>query len=168
MLQAKRLLICAQLMPLICISSVLAEVTSIEAPKQASDESAEVEVDERIKVRVTPLVSGPVIDRVMEPTMVTVRAPGATTVEVYLEPVDAPYGGRTTGAARLLGRSTNSKGFNVSWSSPEPHRYVRLYALAFCGLSAPMRSAAVDLGMGGRRLLPEVVDSAAKPGEPLR
>lgn len=119
---------------------------------EAEDTGPQFEVDDRIKIKIAPIVIGPVIDRVTESATVTVRAPGASKVEVYLEPVDAPYGGRTTGEPRLLGRSTNMRCFCVNWSAPEPAKYVRVYAIAYRSQAQPTRSRGTDLGMGGKRL----------------
>ncbi len=137
------------------------------APIEAAQPSGEPEVDDRIKVRVTPVVLGPVVDRVTEATSVSVNAPaGASSVELYLEPVDAPYGGRSKGEARLLGKASSYqavKRFTVAWNSAEPHRYVRLYALAYDSTGHPSKSRGLDLGMGGARLLPEIEPPATKP-----
>lgn len=130
-------------------SSANPEVSDAEA----EDTGPQFEVDDRIKIKIAPLVIGPVIDRVTESATVTVRAPGASKVEVYVEPVDAPYGGRTTGEPRLLGRSTNMRCFCVNWSAPEPDKYVRVYAIAYRSQAQPTRSRGTDLGMGGKRLV---------------
>lgn len=124
----------------------------------------QLEVDDRIKVKISPLVIGPVIDRVTESAIVTVHAPGASRVEVYVEPVDAPYGGRKIGEPRLLGRSADLRGFTVTWSKPESDRYVRLYAIAYRLQSQPTRSRGTDLGIGGRRLVITPVDAKPEPG----
>ncbi|MBY0551884.1 MAG: hypothetical protein K2W95_31660 [Candidatus Obscuribacterales bacterium] len=135
------------------------------ANAEEEDAGPQLEVDDRIKIKVTPVVIGPVIDRVTETATVTVRAPGASKVEVYVEPVDAPYGGRTIGEPRLLGRSSDIRCFTVNWAAPEPDKYVRVYAIAYRSpAQPPTRSRGTDLGMGGRRLvIPPPKPAAAPP-----
>lgn len=129
-------------------------------PAAQGDAQPELEYDDRISVKVTPLSTGPVVDRVMEPATVIVRAPGAAGVEVYLEPVDAPYGGRSKGEPRLLGKTASynhTRGFSLAWNSGEPYRYVRLFAIAVNSSGQMVRSRGTDLAMGGVRQLPELV-----------
>jgi hypothetical protein len=65
------------------------------------------------------------------PTTVYVDAPGARNVKVYLRPLDAPYGGRPVGDARLVGSDTHSRDrFAIGWAAEEPYPYVELFAVA--------------------------------------
>jgi hypothetical protein len=110
-------------------------------------------LDENIKVKVDPIERSPVVDRVTERTTITVKAPGSVRVEIFLEPVDSPFCGRSLGEPRLIGRSTDGRrNFPVIWSKVEPHRYVKVYAKAYKpdGISFG-RSRSVDLAMAGSR-----------------
>ena len=113
-----------------------------------------LELDETIKLRIEPLLRSAVVDRVVEGTTIYVKAPGSVRVEVYVEPVDSPYCGKSVGEARLIGQSSDARrNFPVNWGAVENHRYVKIYALAYKrdGVSHG-RSRSVDLSMGGSRL----------------
>src|SRR5262245_35458134 len=56
-----------------------------------------------VEVAVAPFIPTGLGDRVVEPATVYVRAPGAGRVEVYVRPVDAPFGGTPVRPARLVG-----------------------------------------------------------------
>ena len=60
-------------------------------------------IDESLKVTVVPVVHTNVVDRVVDPCSVQVKAPGATQVQVFIVPVDSPYGGRATDSPRPIG-----------------------------------------------------------------
>lgn len=112
-------------------------------------------LDERIKVRVEPVVRSTVVDRVIEPARISVKAPGFSRVEFFLEPVDAPFGGKSLGEPKLIGQSNNYREFTYLWSSPVPHEYVKIFVLAYKNDGTSMgRSRAIDLGIGGNKLKP--------------
>jgi hypothetical protein len=113
-------------------------------------------LDESIKVRVAPVERSSVVDRVLERSTIYVRAPGSVRVEVYLEPVDSPYCGRSIGLPKLLGQSSDARrNFPVIWASAEPYRYVKIYALAYKSGGLKFgRSRSVDLAMSGLRFAP--------------
>lgn len=123
-----------------------------------------MDIDDNITVKVTPLMPGPVIDRVTEPSTISVKAPGASSVEVYVEPVDAPYGGRSTGEPRLLGRCSTGRMFELPWTTPESARYVRIFAVAYRAQTVPTRSRGTDLGIGGRRYVAPPPPPQKAPG----
>lgn len=115
------------------------------------EEQPYLDLDETIKVRVEPIVRSAVVDRVVEPTTIYVKAPGSTKVEVYLEPVDAPFCGKSVGQPRLIGKSIDGRrGFPVNWGAVEKHKYVKLYALVYKS-DGQKRSRSIDLCMGGLR-----------------
>ena len=76
-------------------------------------------------------------------------------MEVYLEPVDSPYCGKSLAEPRLLGCSSDRRrNFPVVWASVEPHHYVKVYARAYRpGVAFYGRSRSVDLAIIGQRLL---------------
>lgn len=118
-----------------------------------SEESPEL--DESIKIIVEPVVRGLVVDRVTESATVFVKSPGIKTVFVYLEPVDAPYGGKSLAEPKLIGKSTDKKhDFPIVWSSSEPYSYVKIFALCVRDDNTEtfFRSRALDLGLAGQRL----------------
>lgn len=107
--------------------------------------------DTSIKLRVDPVLLDSVIDRVLEPAKIFVEAPGATVVDVFLVPVDAPYGGKPLGKGRLLGRdSTPRDGFVIDWSSSEPHQYLKLFAVVHKN-GEQSRSRTIDIAVSGDR-----------------
>ena len=114
-----------------------------------------VETDEKIKLRVEPIIRSAVVDRVVErSTTIYVNAPGSVRVEVYLEPVDSPYCGKSLAEPKLIGQSRDGMhGFPVAWNNPEPYKYVKIYAMAFKrDGQTSSRSRSVDLSLGGARL----------------
>lgn len=112
--------------------------------------------DDSVKIKIDPVLVGNLVDRVIEPATITVIAPGALSAEVYLLPVDAPYGGKPTGKARLIGKDlTPANGFTVRWSQAEPDQYVKIFAVVHKKDAAgPVRSHTLDIGLSGRRLRP--------------
>lgn len=115
-------------------------------------------LDESIKVKVEPVERSAVVDRVIgRSTTIYVTAPQAVRVQVYLEPVDSPYCGKALAPPRLIGQSSDfRRNFPVVWSSPEPYRYVKIFARAFKadGYTAG-RSRSVDLALAGLRYAPQ-------------
>jgi hypothetical protein len=113
-------------------------------------------LDESIKVQVEPIERSAVIDRVAERSTIYVKAPGSVRVEVYLEPVDSPYCGRTLVQPRLLGQSSDVRhNFPIVWATAEPYRYVKVYARAYKADGVTFaRSRSVDLSMFGQRFSP--------------
>jgi hypothetical protein len=107
--------------------------------------------DATIKLRVEPILLDSVVDRVLEPAKIFVEAPGATMVDVFLVPVDAPYGGRAVGKGRLLGRdSTPRNGFIIDWVSTESHQYLKLFAVVHKN-GEQSRSRTIDIAVSGDR-----------------
>lgn len=127
---------------------------SNQAKIKEEEQKQYFDLDENIKVRVEPIVRSAVVDRVLEPSTIYVKAPGSSRVEVYLEPVDAPFCGKSVGQARLIGKSNDyRRNFPVCWEAVEKHKYVKLYALAYKA-DGQKRSRSIDLSMGGLRLQP--------------
>lgn len=125
------------------------------APAGRSESGQEnyLDLDERIKVSVDPVVHSAVVDRVMEPGTVYVKAPACRRVEVYLEPVDSPYCGKSLADPKLIGFSTDAAhNFPVSWNSPETNRYVKIYAIAYRRDGQVARSRSLDISLAGSRL----------------
>lgn len=122
--------------------------------RAGSSDQQYLELDENIKLKVEPLVHSAVVDRVMDPaTTVYVSAPGFSFVEVFIEPVDSPFCGKSLAEPRLLGSSKDSRrSFPITWNSAENYRYVKLYAVAHkSGGSGNSRSRSLDLSMAGTR-----------------
>lgn len=139
-------------------------------PSEQDPEDGGLALDERIAVKVEPIVRNAVVDRVIEPARIKVKAPpGFFKVEIYLEPVDAPFGGKSLGEPKLLGHAKGSGNFTFFWNGPESHEYVKLFVLAYkpgsTHFSTAGRSHAIDLAIGGTRLQPnsESVPAAAAP-----
>lgn len=123
-----------------------------KAKTKTEEDRQYYDLDENIKLRVEPVVRSAVVDRVLEPSTIYVKAPGSSRIEIYLEPVDAPFCGKSVGQARLIGQSKDSRrNFPVNWQAVEKHRYVKLYALAYRA-DGQKRSRSIDLCMGGLRL----------------
>lgn len=132
---------------------------------EASDAGGLV-LDERILIKVEPVVRSPVVDRVVEPAKIMARAPGFSRVEFFIEPVDAPFGGKSLGEPKLLGQSKNPGNFALRWNAPESHEYVKIFVLAYRTDGSSMgRSRAIDLGIGGNRLqvVPDVPRGLSSP-----
>ena len=129
--------------------------SGIDAPEESG--SRAIPEDKSVKLSIEPLLVGNLIDRVMEPATITVHAPGALRVEVYLLPVDSPYGGKPTGKARLIGQDlTPANGFKIKWAKPTSDPYVKIFAVVH-KKSAPestIRSHTIDVGLGGQLLIP--------------
>jgi hypothetical protein len=116
-------------------------------------------VDDSIKVSISPVQVSHVVDHVVEPCIITVRCPEALSAQVFMVPVDAPYGGRGTDKPHLIGTDNNPKnnGFKVRWASKETSRYVKIFAVVR-KRSAPLqevRSLTVDIGIAGSRFDPQ-------------
>lgn len=85
-----------------------------------------------VSVRVDPIFPTNLGDRVLGPVTVYVDAPGASRVEVYIQPVDQPYGGQPVGDPKLIGADdTPANGFAVAWAADERDPYVNVYAIAY-------------------------------------
>jgi len=107
--------------------------------------------DASIKLRVEPILLDSVVDRVLEPAKIFIEAPGATSVDVFIVPVDAPYGGKPIGKGRLLGRdNTPRNGFIVDWTSTESHQYLKLFAVVHKN-DEHSRSRTIDIAVSGDR-----------------
>jgi hypothetical protein len=111
-------------------------------------------VDEKIKVKVDPFTSSPVVDRISEPCTVTVEGPNILDVEVFVVPVDGPYGGHAIDRPRSIGKDLNpAKGFTVKWTGKEQSQYVKVFAVVHrrVGIPRTVRSLTLDFGMAGAR-----------------
>lgn len=112
-------------------------------------------VDEGIKVKVDPVVSGPVVERVVSLTSVVIATKNATEVEVFVVPVDAPYGGKALEKPHSVGKDDKpADGFKVMWTQKESAPYVKVFAVVTrrTGFPHQVRSRTFDFGMGGTRL----------------
>lgn len=117
-------------------------------------------LDDRIRVKVEPVVRNPVIERVVESARIKVRTPpGFFRVDIFIEPVDAPFGGKSLAHPKMLGQAFGNGNFTLKWASPERYEYVKIFALAYKNPAAAIfsaahgRSRAVDVALGGNRLL---------------
>jgi hypothetical protein len=131
--------------------------TQPEQQEQAQAEPTELDlpVDQTIKIKVDPVQISNVVDRVNEPSTVTVSSAGMLNAQLFLVPVDSPYGGRSLGKPRLIG-TVNRAGdqLAIRWTSKEPTPYVKLFAVVH-KKDAPgtsVRSRTIDLGIGPARL----------------
>jgi hypothetical protein len=123
-------------------------------------------VDEKIKVKVEPFVPGSVVDRLVEPSTVTVECPGAQEVDLYVVPVDAPYGGKAVDRPRRIGRDDKpANGLKVDWATKEYHPYVKVFVVVRKKGFGMRRSRTLDFGMSGARFeaKPEAAPSQPSP-----
>lgn len=120
--------------------------------RSKSEDQQYLDLDESIKIRVEPIIRSAVVDRVVEKSTVYVRAPGSSRVEIYVEPVDSPFCGKSIGEPRKIGQSTDGRrNFPIVWSDTETNRYVKVYAKAHKPDGQTGRSRSIDLCMGGMR-----------------
>ncbi len=85
-----------------------------------------------VAVRVEPFIPTNLGDRVTGPATVYVDAHGATKVEVYVQPVDQPIGGKPLDIPKLIGTDdTPEDGFATPWAADEPYPYVQVFAVAY-------------------------------------
>lgn len=129
-------------------------------PVDAAPDS-ELVLDERIRVKVEPVVRNAVVERVVESARIKVKTPpGFFRVDIFVEPVDAPFGGKSLGVPKMLGQAFGNGSFSYRWVSPEHYEYVKIFALAYKNPSAAVfsvpggRSRAIDVAIGGNRLQP--------------
>jgi hypothetical protein len=111
-------------------------------------------IDESIKMKVQPFISGPVVDRLIEPTTIIVGSPNTSDVEIFVVPVDAPYGGKALEKPRSVGRDEKpADGFKIIWATKESAPYVKVFAVVThkVGIQRRYRSHTMDFGMGGNR-----------------
>jgi len=113
-----------------------------------------LKIDESIKLRIDPLARSAVVDRVFEDATIFCNAPAAYKVQIFIEPVDGPFAGKSAGHERLIGTSSDRiHAFPVNWTGAESSRYVKIWAMAYRKNSvAPFRSSSVCVSMGGVRL----------------
>lgn len=128
-------------------------------PTEQTNED-ELALDDRIRVKVEPVVRNPVIERVVESARIKVKTPpGFFRVDIFIEPVDAPFGGKSLAHPKMLGQAFGNGNFSLKWASPERYEYVKIFALAYRNPGAAIfstahgRSRAVDVALGGNRLL---------------
>ena len=133
------------------------------APSDDSAASSELSVDERILVKVEPIVRNAVVERIVESARIKVKTPpGFLRVDIYIEPVDAPFGGKSLAVPKMLGQAFGNGNFTLRWSSPERFEYFKIFALAHKNPSASVfsvsagRSRAIDVAIGGNRLQPSL------------
>ncbi len=114
-------------------------------------------VDEKIKVKVEPFVSGSLVDRIVEPTTVSVVYPGAAEIDLFVVAVDSPYGGKALEKPRLIGKDAKpGDGFKIQWNNKEPDPYVKIFAVVKKKSGDKrFRSRTLDFGMAGARFEPK-------------
>jgi len=127
-----------------------------QAPAQAAEPTElDLPVDQTIKIKVAPVQISSVVDHVNEPSTVTVSSAGLLNAQLFLVPVDSPYGGHALGKPRLIGTDNRAGDqLTVRWTSKEPVRYVKLFAVVH-KKDAPgtaVRSRTIDIGIGPARL----------------
>ena len=130
------------------------------SPKPKAPKPTELDLlqDPTVKVELDPVVASSLVDRVVEATTVTVHCPDAMTAEVFIVPVDAPYGGKPLDIPRSVGKGVRSANlFKVQWASKEPDQYVKLFAVVRRKSSPErrVRSHTIDLAIGGTRFEPD-------------
>jgi hypothetical protein len=128
-------------------------------PAEQNNED-DLALDDRIRVKVEPVVRNPVVERVVESARIKVKTPpGFFRVDIFIEPVDAPFGGKSLAHPKMLGQAFGNGNFSLKWASPERYEYVKIFALAYKNPAATIfstahgRSRAVDVALGGNRLL---------------
>lgn len=129
-----------------------------EAPAEGVEQAPEVELDQHVKIKVEPLLVGRLIDRLVGPATITVEGCDAQMGEVWLLPIDAPYGGKVTGKPIFLGRahrverrSAGARVLVLKWHEPLSHDYVRIFAVVYPRKTPdkPVRSVSLDLAISG-------------------
>jgi hypothetical protein len=161
---------------LLAISAVVCLCASASAQAPAGSGSADskdavemppteldLPVDENIKLKVEPYVASPVVDRIIEPAAVIVGSPNTSEVEIFVVPVDSPYGGKALEKPHSVGKDEKpGDGFKVMWTKKESAPYVKVFAVVThkTGIQRLYRSHTMDFGMGGSRL----ETAPAKPG----
>jgi hypothetical protein len=140
-------------------SAGVAEATSASEPEKPAAKPTELDLpeDTSIKIRLHPLMPSNLVDRVGEPVTINVECPGALSAEIYLVPVDAPYGGHALDRPRLIGKDEKpADGLMVHWSDQEPDQYVKLFAVVRKRVMPErrVRSHPLDLAMYGTRYKP--------------
>lgn len=113
-----------------------------------------LQIDESIKLKIDPLSRSAVADRVLEDATIFCNVRDAYKVQIFLEPVDGPFAGKSAGHPRLIGSSVDrNHSFPVNWTGAETSRYVKIWAMAFRkNSSSPARSSSICVSMGGFRL----------------
>jgi hypothetical protein len=134
------------LLLLVCLTpltAVYAQSDNTEAVPAPAPQPTELDlpVDESIKVTVEPVQVSNLVDRVMETATVSVKCPTALSAQVFVVPVDAPYGGRALEKPRLIG------------SDNKPADGLKVFAVVrkSAAPNTPVRSRTVDFAMGGAR-----------------
>lgn len=132
--------------------------TSHEPTKSSNETLSSTEldypIDEKVKVKVEPCIANAVVDRLSEPSTITVVAPGASEVELFVIPVDAPYGGKAIDKPHVIGKDDKpSDGFRIHWTAKESEPYIKLFAVVRRkGSERKLRSRTYDFAMSGSRL----------------
>lgn len=126
------------------------------APEEGDSEE-QMEVSDQIRVRISPLHHGRIIDKITGDATVSIFSPQGKFTEVYAQPVDAPYGGMPLEEPALIGERIKlvAASANVVWRGPNPHRYYRIFAVVFKNskdTELPLRSPFVSVGIAGKRL----------------
>jgi len=112
-------------------------------------------IEEKIKMKVDPVMPGSLVDRITQPTVVIVESPGASAAEIFVVPVDAPYGGKAIDKPHSIGKDMRpSDGLKVMWTGKERFPYVKIFAVIDRPSGNPrrVRSHTMDFGMAGARL----------------
>lgn len=124
--------------------------------------------DAAIKIKVSPIIPSNVVDRVCEPASIIVDCPGALSAEVFLVPVDSPYGGRALQPPRSLGKDSKpADGMVIPWSEKVSDQYVKLFAVVRKRAQPDkrVRSHTIDIAVSGARLKPK--PAAGTPTKPV-
>ncbi|MBI3763014.1 MAG: hypothetical protein HY260_14290 [Chloroflexi bacterium] len=95
-----------------------------------------------VTVSVSPIIAANLGDRVLGPATVSVEAPGASRVEVYVWPVDGPFSNAALSDPKLIGVDDDAAdGFAVPWAADEPYFAVKVFATAYRGADGKSQSS---------------------------
>jgi hypothetical protein len=129
---------------------------AVEHP-QIGPSEFDLQMDDAVKLRVEPVQVSNLVDRLLEPSTITVKCREALSVQIFVMPVDAPYGGVPLGRPKLVA-SDNHPGsaYAFRWDSKEPNPYIKIFAVVRRQRDpyAFVRSRALDFAVGGMRYAP--------------
>lgn len=123
-------------------------------------------VDDSVKVTVEPLFVSNLVDRVLEPSTVTVCCPEALSVQLFIMPVDSPYGGVALRRPKLIASDNRpSDKYTLRWTGKEQTAYVKLFAVVRKQRTPYtfVRSRTIDLALGGMRYTPPPAGETGRP-----
>lgn len=140
------------------------EKAEAHKPPEMGPTELDYPIDDRIKVKVEPFVPGTVVDRLLEPSLVTIVNASGSEVELFVVPVDAPYGGKALDRPHSIGKDEKpADGWKLHWNGKEHQPYIKLFAVVHRRNGGHARSRTYDFGVAGTRYEPEPEKPADQP-----